>query len=162
MCLFISSVSLMKVSIDRDLEIFFSCFNNCTSSFTSALQRCLPAACPPQVPLWPLLAPQHVPATRSLCQPLATLLKLHCQPLKMALKLIGLGESCLHCFLCSLLKSSLRRSVYVRRYLKLLEITFQKNIFNPPIKRCCLIYHLSNFNGWRDRSPCGKDAYRQD
>lgn len=64
----------------------------CRMEETAALQRCLPAACPRRVPLWPLLAPQHVPATRSLCQPLATLLKLHCQPLKMALKLIGLVQ----------------------------------------------------------------------
>lgn len=51
-----------------------------------ALQRCLPAACHLRVPQQLLLAPQHGPATRSPCRPLATQLKSHCQPLKMALK----------------------------------------------------------------------------
>lgn len=71
-----------------------------------ALQRCPPAACQLRVPQQLLLAPQHGPATRSPCRPLATLLKSHCQPLKMALKRTGLGES--SCFSFSVVTVSSR------------------------------------------------------
>lgn len=63
---------------------------HCRMEKTAALRRCPRVAFLLQALLWPLLSPQHDPATRSPCLLLAILSKSHCQPLKTAQKLTGL------------------------------------------------------------------------